>query len=125
MSLTIEHTTTTFPNLHYAAMKEAVLGKRYALTLVFHTKAAGKKLNVLSRGKSYVPNVLSFPLDDKTGEIYITPQLAKTEAKAYGLTEDGYIAYLFIHGLLHLKGLDHGTAMDAAEARLLKRFSIK
>jgi probable rRNA maturation factor len=125
MSINITKTVKVIPKLPYLEVKLAVLGKNYDLTLVFIGPEKARSLNQTTRQKDYVPNVLSFPLDKNTGEIYITPAIAKKEAEKFSLSVDGYIGYLFIHGLLHLKGLDHGTKMDQAEKRLLKKFSFK
>ena len=125
MSLNISTTVKQYPKLPYQTIKDKVLGKSYQAELIFVGKAKARALNQISRGKNYVPNVLSFPLDSKTGEIYIAPDVAKVEAKKFNLSVDGYIGYLFIHGLLHLKGLDHGTKMDQKEKQLMKYFQLK
>ena len=105
-------------------MKNAILGKRYDLSLSFVGPTQAKKLNEQYRKKDYVPNVLSFPLDATHGEIIICPVVAKTQAKDFDLSVEGYIAYLFIHGLVHLKGHDHGATMDRLEQKFLRQFSI-
>lgn len=115
---------------HYAThpyhdIKDAVLGKRYNLSLVFVGPTRAQSLNQAYRNKDYTPNVLSFPLADDAGEIYICPDIAKKEAADYHLTVDGYTAFLFIHGLLHLKGYDHGATMERYEQKFMKRFNIK
>jgi len=124
MNFSLSSTIQTHPTWPYEAMKDAVLGKRYVLSLSFIGAARARSLNQTYRQKTYVPNVLSFPLDAMTGEIYICPQTAKREAAAFNLSESGYIAYLFIHGLVHLKGHDHGDTMDALERTYLRRFNI-
>ena len=86
--------------------------------------AARKHSTKAHRKKTYVPNVLSFPLTNLIGEIYITPEVAKREAKKYGMTVNGYIGYLFIHGCLHLKGHDHGATMEKAEQKYVRDFSL-
>lgn len=60
-------------------------------------------------------NVLAFPLSKTSGEIVI----CKAAAKPY--TAD----FLFIHGLLHLKGYKHGGIMEREEAKLIKKFGIR
>lgn len=124
MSLSITKTTRTYPKLPYAEMQTAILGSSYNASLVFIGAKRAKQLNQTTRGKSYVPNVLSFPLTPKMGEIYITPAIAKVEAPKFGLSPKSYIGYLFIHGCLHLKGLDHGPTMDRLEAKYLKQFNL-
>ena len=61
---------------------------------------------------------------DQVGEIIICPQVAKREAKNFDLSIDGYIAYLFIHGLVHLKGHDHGDTMDKLEQKFMRQFAV-
>ncbi len=123
-TFSISHTIQTYPKHNYQAIKEAILGKRYELSLVFIGKAKAATLNKTYRHKTYSPNVLSFPLSDTAGEIFICPQIATKEAEVYNLTPAGYTAFLFIHGCLHLKGLDHGDTMDNQEQKYLKKFSI-
>ncbi len=121
----ISSTVQTYPKrLPYREIKEKVLGKRYELSLVFIGKTRAQSLNEAYRQKTYSPNVLSFPLDEKSGEIFICPQVAKREAAKFNLSVKGYIAFLFIHGCLHLKGYEHGATMERHERSLLKAFSI-
>lgn len=123
-TFSVSSTIARYPEYPYEAIKDAVLGKKYELSLAFVGTARAQKLNVAYRQKTYVPNVLSFPLDDAHGEIYICPEIAYPEAKDFNLSKEGYIAFLFIHGLLHLKGHDHGATMESLERRFMKRFSI-
>lgn len=120
LSSTIAH----YPKFPYQEIKDAILGKKYNLSLAFIGTKRAQKLNVEYRKKTYVPNVLSFPLSDSIGEIYICPEISYPEAKDFNLTKDGYIAFLFIHGVLHLKGHDHGDKMESLERRYVKQFKI-
>lgn len=116
---------TTYPNLPYEKMKETILGKGYDLSLIFIGEKKAKSLNMIHRGATYVPNVLSFPLTKEAGEIYITPAIAKREAVKFSMSPKGYIGYLFIHGLLHLKGHLHGVTMERAEKKYKTQFRLK
>ena len=100
----------------FANIKDSVLGKSYELSLVFIGETTSRKLNKQYRQKDKATNVLSFPLDKKSGEIFITPSVAKKEGHSVG--------FLFIHGLLHLKGLEHGDTMERAEIKLRKIFNV-
>jgi len=113
------------PSLPYDAMKQSVLGASYSLTLAFVGEKRARDMNRAHRKATYVPNVLSFPLDAHTGEIYITPLVARREAHKFNMTMRGYIGYLFIHGLLHLKGYDHGATMEKAEKRYVTQYRLK
>lgn len=120
----IASTVKSYPTFQYETMKNDILGKRYNLSLQFVGPTRAANLNQTYRQKTYTPNVLSFPLTDDTGEIFICPQVAVKEAAKYDLSTSGYVAYLFIHGLLHLKGLDHGDEMDKQEKRYLRKYEI-
>lgn len=119
----------TIPHFPYETVKNDILGKKYSLSLSFVGPTRAQKLNAQYRKKTYTPNVLSFPLDASTGEIVICPAIARLEHKQYNLSVDGYIAFLFIHGLLHLRGHDHHTdaeadAMEKLERRYRTKYSI-
>lgn len=117
-------TIKSYPNHPYQKIKEAILGKQYNLTLTFVGTDRAKNLNKQYRNKTYTPNVLSFPLDDMVGEIFICPSVAFKEAHEYNLTKEGYVAFLFIHGCLHLKGYPHGDTMERLERTFVKKFKI-
>lgn len=123
MSLDLSNTTKSLPpKLPYEDVKNDVLGKKYELSLVFVGEARGREINRQTRNKTYSPNVLSFPLSNAAGEVYITPAVAKREAHRYNHTYREHVLFLFIHGLLHLKGLDHGKKMDSLEEKYLAKY---
>jgi len=121
---TISSTIKSYPRFPYQEIKETILGQKYQLSLNFIGTNRAQKLNTTYRKKTYVPDVLSFPLDNNCGEIYICPEISYPAAKNFNLTKDGYIAFLFIHGLLHLKGYDHSDTMESLERRYIKQFKI-
>ncbi len=110
------------PSLPFVDMKEVILGKDYDLSLVFIGDKLSKSLNKKYRKKDYTPDILSFPYDKKEGEIFINPHQARKRAKDFDMSERKFIGYIFIHGLLHLKGLRHGSTMDRMELKYLKHF---
>lgn len=121
----ISASARSYPKLPYEKMCEAVLGTHYELSLTFVGSVRARALNKAHRKATYVPNVLSFPLASHAGEIYIAPSVAVKEASKYGLSPRGYVGYLFIHGLLHLKGYPHGATMEKAEKKYSAQFSLK
>ncbi len=123
-AFSVTSTVKSFPAHPYQDIKDAILGKKYELSLVFVGPTRAATLNKTYRNKLYSPNVLSFPLTETTGEIFICPTVALGEAKRFELSTTGYVAFLFIHGCLHLKGLDHGDTMDTQEKKYLKKFSL-
>jgi len=112
------------PRLPFAQIKDAVLGKKYELSLVFIGERRSKKLNSTYRQKPKSTNILSFTLDKKSGEIFITPQKARRESQSFDRSYDNFIAFLFIHGLCHLKGMDHGSTMEKAEEKIRAQFGV-
>jgi probable rRNA maturation factor len=123
-TFSITATVRNYPLHPYAHIKDDILGKKYSASLAFVGATRAQALNKQYRQKTYVPNVLSFPLDAHTGEIFITPAVAKKEAHKFNMSTDGYIGFLFIHALLHLKGLDHGDTMDKAEKKYCLKYNL-
>ena len=103
----------------FSRLKNIVLGKHYELSLVFIDAAHSRKLNRVYRNKNKSTNVLSFPISKKSGEIFIDLDTAKSEAPKFGMTFQKFVTYLFIHGILHLKGMEHGGKMEKRELKLL------
>lgn len=120
----INRTKGKLPSLPFLDMKNAVLGEDYDLSLVFVGDEESRQINIETRDKGYIPNVLSFPLDDISGEIFLNPLEAKRQAKEFGRTPVNMIGFLYIHGLVHLKGMDHGVTMERTEAKFRKQFGI-
>lgn len=94
---------------NFEQIKNKVLGSNYELSLVFASDALTWRLNRIYRGIDKPTNVLAFPLSKTSGEIFIN----RSRAKPFS------VKYLFIHGLLHLKGMRHGDTMERAEKKLL------
>ncbi len=109
-------------SIPFDEIKQAVLPENYELSLVFTDKKHSRNLNKIYRGKDKSTNVLSFPISDDMGEIFIDLETAKDEAPDFDMGFENFVGYLFIHGVLHLKGLDHGEIMDKEEKKLLKKF---
>ena len=125
MPLIITNTTKgKLPRLPFAQMTEAVLGKDYECSFVVVSPHKSRELNRTYRGKDYSTNILSFPIDKTEGEIFIDLAKAKSEAPDFDRTYTNFIAFLYIHALCHLKGLDHGTKMENLEKKIRAKFNI-
>lgn len=109
------------PGLRYADMAQAVL-PGWELSLVFAGRTRAQSLNRRLRNKTYIPNVLSYESGKKSGEIIICLDVAESQAPSYGMSYRTFVGYLFIHGLLHLKGHPHGPTMERYEGDLVSRF---
>jgi probable rRNA maturation factor len=93
----------------------------WEISLVFAPPEAAQDLNRRLRRKTYTPNVLSYPTGKKSGEIVICLDVAKEQAPDYGMSYPHFTGYLFIHGLMHLKGRRHGSTMEKAERQVMSR----
>ena len=110
------------PRFAYTAVAETVL-PGWTISLVFIGPKKAAALNLQLRGKSYVPNVLSYELGKRSGEIIICLQEAERQAPAHEMRSREFVLYLFIHGLLHLKGWAHGGTMEQCEQTLMAQFA--
>lgn len=127
----VNKTRHSVSGVPFEKIKDAILGKKYDLSLAFVGPAESRRITrtykyrlnpdalvgaptKASGKKDKTSNVLSFPLSKTSGEIIICPEAAKPYS----------IGYLFIHGLLHLKGHDHGGIMESEELRFTRRFDI-
>lgn len=113
------------PILPFLRIKNRVLGTQYVLSMVIAGDQYTQKLNRLYRKKTYIPNVLSFPLETMVGEIILNVGQAKRECRVRGESLNFFVALLFVHSLLHLKGYRHGSTMERREQKLLSEFHIK
>jgi rRNA maturation RNase YbeY len=86
-----------------------------------------RQLNSQFRGVDEVTDVLTFPAPPMVGgflgDIAICVPYARTQAEARGIPFSDEIAYLALHGALHLAGFDDETeaerrVMQAEMARL-------
>lgn len=102
------------PRVPFRLIKEKVLGKGYDLSLALIPPASMREITIKTKKKDKVSNVLSFPLSRNSGEVLICPSAAAPYT----------VGYLFIHGVLHLKGYKHSATMERIEQNLLARFKL-
>ncbi len=122
-NFSIKNTTKgKLPSLPFAKIKNFILKEDYDLSLVFIGEKRSRNLNAKYRGKDNPTNILSFPLDKQNGEIFINLQRAKKDAPKFKKGYNEFVKILFIHGVLHLKGMKHGKTMEDAEEKTLGRF---
>ena len=89
-----------------------------------------RQLNLAYRGKDSPTDVLSFalnegeenpitdgPQENLLGDIIISLDRAVSQAEEYGHSVEREIAFLTLHGMLHLLGYDHEEEEDRREMR--------
>ncbi len=75
------------------------------------------------RGKDKPTDVISFayleeaevPFNGVVGDIFISVETARAQAKDHGHNLECELKVLFVHGMLHLFGFDHNDDLEEAE----------
>ncbi|MDE2213364.1 MAG: rRNA maturation RNase YbeY [Patescibacteria group bacterium] len=120
----INKTRGGIPRVPFEKIKNDILGRNYDLSAAFITRAQARAVTRRTKHKDKASNVLSFPLSPHSGEILICPAVARAQAPQYKKTYRAFLAELFIHGLLHLKGMRHGATMEHRERKIAAKFRI-
>jgi probable rRNA maturation factor len=108
---------------------DAIGKSESSATIAFVSDKRIRALNRQFRGVDKATDVLSFPAKEKfnLGDIAVSVETAAAQAKENGLTFDGEIAQLILHGLLHLCGYDHEAdngEMNRLELKLRRRLGV-
>ncbi len=109
----------------YEKLAEDILGKKYELGIVFASTEKATELHETYKNLPGPANILSFPYDKTHGEIIMHLGAIRTQAKLFDHTYHEHICFLLIHGMLHLKGYDHGGAMQKKEEFYMRRWFDK
>ncbi len=118
----INKTKGKLPSLPFVQIKDDILGKNYSLSIAYVTESVSRNLNKTYRGKDRSTNVLSFNLSKHEGELVLCPAVIKREAKNFDRTFEKFLGFLVIHGMLHLKGMDHSVTMEKRELKYDKKY---
>lgn len=117
-------------NPHFKGVKVVSV----SMTLCGRTKI--RSLNREYRQKDYATDVLSFPVyenlrpDKKArtknlpemelGDLVICKEIAKSQAREFGITYEQEIIHLAVHGFLHLLGFDHEISVK--EEKIMEKY---
>jgi probable rRNA maturation factor len=107
------------------------LAGAYQLSITIVDDERIRELNREHRDLDAVTDVLSFPLQTEDAASFVLPPSAPThlgdvvlalgraaeQAEEYGHTLERELAYLTVHGVLHLLGYDHEAEADREEMR--------
>lgn len=87
------------------------------LVAVFVDEDKIRELNLNFRSKDKATDVLSFsPVEDSSlGELVFCIEVIQSNAKEHKLTFEQELAYMYLHGLLHLLGFEHETNEEDAK----------
>lgn len=99
------------------------------LSILLTTDKVIEQLNAEYRGKHRPTDVLSFSLREGRGaklagnclgDVVISLQTTKRQAKAYAVTYEEEFIRLLVHGVLHLHGYDH-VGVSKSKAQQMRR----
>lgn len=117
-------TSLNIDRLVFANMKSSVLKNEYNLNLIITEKKEIRRLNKIYRNTDKATDILSFPITDKDGEIFLCPEIIIREASRFDRNYENFTKFLFIHGLMHLKGFKHSSKMESEEIKIRNKFNV-
>jgi probable rRNA maturation factor len=80
------------------------------LSVVLVGNAEIRRLNRRFLGRDRTTDVMAFPISDELlGEVHVSRDQARIQARRYGVSLRSEILRLVLHGLLHLLGDTHQT----------------
>jgi probable rRNA maturation factor len=112
------------PVAHLSPATVEQIAGRGELSLVLVSDRSIRKLNRQWRGQDSATDVLSFPLaleappagpPFEIGEVVISVERAVDQASSLGHSLERELAFLFVHGTLHVLGFDHETPEEEHE----------
>ena len=137
----------TVQNVLQQAADLLELGPEVEISVLLVDNETIRSLNRDYRNKDAATDVLSFPMEEAMdgepepaviggpterllGDLVISVEMAIAQAAEYGHSVERELAFLSVHGLLHLLGYDHESgveaeaAMQAEEKRILSVLGI-
>ncbi|MCB0363567.1 MAG: rRNA maturation RNase YbeY [Bdellovibrionales bacterium] len=101
-------------------------GELKEVVIVFLSSEEAQRLNREFRHKDYATDVLSFSSGDPSclGEIVISLDKIRQQAKQHRMGVKEELSYLVLHGLLHLLGFDHERSEAEAKSMFRLQDSI-
>ena len=138
----------TVQNVLQQAADLLELGPEVEISVLLVDNETIRSLNRDYRNKDAATDVLSFPMEEAMdgepepaviggpterllGDLVISVEMAIAQAAEYGHSVERELAFLSVHGLLHLLGYDHElgveaeAAMQAEEKRILSVLGIE
>ncbi len=116
----------------FVARASRAINLRGVVNVLVTSSRELRALNRRFRGKDQPTDVLSFVpepgfVDTLAGDIAISAEIARQNARELGHSEAQEIKILVLHGVLHLAGYDHECdhgAMASQEAKLRKALGL-
>ena len=93
---------------------------RGTISIVLVSRSRMRLLNLKFRGKKNATDVLAFPYivkkDSVVADIMICPNVIRERLARYGAHGKNFysgLAFIVAHAMVHLKGFDHKTSLEA------------
>lgn len=125
---------TLMKELIVASAEELELDDYFEMSITIVDNQRIQEINHEYRSIDQVTDVISFALEDGDeeelavffeegenpfprllGDIFISIERAEEQAKEYGHSFERELAFLMVHGFLHLNGYDHQTKVEESE----------
>lgn len=100
---------------------------RALISVTFVSRRSIARLNRAHLGKSGATDVITFafaPVASRAplvADVYIAPDVARHNARTYGVSAREEMVRLLIHGTLHAAGLDHPQDRDRTRSPMWRR----
>lgn len=124
LSISIKYEKGTPKRVLFLRLHEKILSKNYKLSIASVDAKTSRKINRETRGKDNPTNILSFSLSKNSGELILHVPSILRDAKKFGMKKEDFFVYIVIHGMLHLKGMQHGSTMEKEERKFARFFGI-
>lgn len=121
--------------IDFEKIANMVVGAKYKnaeVSIILTDDVEIHEINKTYRNMDKPTNVLSFELGDDVllGDIYISYDTVKKEAREQGISFHDHVAHMVVHGMFHLLGYDHlndqeAMLMEMKEIKVLKKMGIK
>lgn len=114
----------------------AYLNEDGDFSIHFITDEEMRNLNNSFRGKDEPTDILSFAINDgdefplmegeerEIGDIFISVESMKRNAEFFSISAGEELRRLLVHGLLHLRGMDHSSNDFSSEPMLIEQERI-
>jgi len=99
------------------------IDEAHEMNVIFLDSEQMRQFNHQFRQRDKTTDVLTFPADDPLmdclGDVLINIDKVKAQALDYGHSEDREVAFLTVHGYLHILGYNHHQEDD--ERKMIKK----
>lgn len=105
------------------------INEAHPMSIIIMNSEQVQQLNFTYRGLDKTTDVLTFPNDDPSietlGDVFINYEKVLSQALEYGHSKEREVAFLAVHGYLHIKGYDHHTDTEEQEMIMKQELILK